>query len=312
MAALTGKKPKNTYKDLLQVSNSNSGIDGTLRNVSDGEDTSSLLQLSSAATAVASGNFYVGDSANANMSQGVTINQGGNDDQIFAAKSSDVSTGLTSAKFGDIDVEVDDWLTIEKVAGDYGGARISAIAEDDASATVALQIAAYGGTPPTTDVGTSSGLFEFVSTEHDGANSLASAGATSNYFAFRVGSSPTTTLLGKGNGDWHITNTTLTALDEKEDAHLIRVAMMARNPTGLKLSAFDEEITYDLQDAIDCGILAGEDGGFIKIQGAFGALFGATWQGYVRDRMLAEMQGRMIETLDGMLPGFRQRLEARA
>jgi len=46
MTTLTGKKIANSYKDLLQVSNSNSGIDTTLRNVEDGEGTSSPLQLS--------------------------------------------------------------------------------------------------------------------------------------------------------------------------------------------------------------------------------------------------------------------------
>ena len=47
MAALTGNSIASTYKDLLQVSNSNSGIDGTGRIVSDGEGTSSILYLSS-------------------------------------------------------------------------------------------------------------------------------------------------------------------------------------------------------------------------------------------------------------------------
>ena len=47
MAALTGNSIASTYKDLLQVSNSNSGIDGTGRTVSDGEGTSSILYLSS-------------------------------------------------------------------------------------------------------------------------------------------------------------------------------------------------------------------------------------------------------------------------
>ena len=46
MAALTTKTPKDTYKDLLQVSNSNSGVDGTLRSVEDGEGTSSALKIS--------------------------------------------------------------------------------------------------------------------------------------------------------------------------------------------------------------------------------------------------------------------------
>jgi len=49
MATLTGQYITDSYKDLLQVSNSNSGIDTTLRNVSDGEGTSCPLQLSSAA-----------------------------------------------------------------------------------------------------------------------------------------------------------------------------------------------------------------------------------------------------------------------
>ena len=45
MAALTGQSIASSYKDLLQVSNSNSGIDGTARVVSDGEDTASKLYL---------------------------------------------------------------------------------------------------------------------------------------------------------------------------------------------------------------------------------------------------------------------------
>ena len=46
MAALTGNSIASTYKDLLQVSNSNSGVDSTVRVVSDGEGTSSALYLS--------------------------------------------------------------------------------------------------------------------------------------------------------------------------------------------------------------------------------------------------------------------------
>ena len=54
MATLTGQRVKDSYKDLLQVSNSNSGIDSTLRTVSDGEATDSVLQLSSAAVNISS------------------------------------------------------------------------------------------------------------------------------------------------------------------------------------------------------------------------------------------------------------------
>jgi hypothetical protein len=46
MTTLTGSTIASTYKDLLQVSNSNSGIDATSRAVEDGEGTSSVLKLS--------------------------------------------------------------------------------------------------------------------------------------------------------------------------------------------------------------------------------------------------------------------------
>ena len=61
MATLEGKTIASTYKDLLQVSNSNSGIDGTKIAVSDGEGTASPLELSSSAVNISSG-FELGGS----------------------------------------------------------------------------------------------------------------------------------------------------------------------------------------------------------------------------------------------------------
>jgi hypothetical protein len=46
MATLTGRKPSATYRDLLQVSNANAGVDSTLRAIEDGEGTASALQIS--------------------------------------------------------------------------------------------------------------------------------------------------------------------------------------------------------------------------------------------------------------------------
>lgn len=46
MTALTGRQKKDTYKDLLQISNSNQGIDTTLRTIEDGEGTQGPIQLS--------------------------------------------------------------------------------------------------------------------------------------------------------------------------------------------------------------------------------------------------------------------------
>jgi len=60
MTSLTGRKPQNTYKDLLQVSNSNSGIDATCRPVEDGEGTQSPLKLATNKVCIDTGTFQIG------------------------------------------------------------------------------------------------------------------------------------------------------------------------------------------------------------------------------------------------------------
>ena len=44
--SLSGKTLANTYKDILQMDNSNSGVDATTRSIKDGEGTTSALSLS--------------------------------------------------------------------------------------------------------------------------------------------------------------------------------------------------------------------------------------------------------------------------
>ena len=45
MAGITGKTPSATYKDLLKIENSNSGVDDTLRQVESGDGTGSALYI---------------------------------------------------------------------------------------------------------------------------------------------------------------------------------------------------------------------------------------------------------------------------
>ena len=52
MADLSNSRIADTFKDLLQVSNSNEGVDSTLRTVSDGQGTDSALKLSDGAISV--------------------------------------------------------------------------------------------------------------------------------------------------------------------------------------------------------------------------------------------------------------------
>ena len=111
MATLTGKLISNTYKDLLQVSNGNDGVDSTVRFVSDGEGTNSALQISQSAVNIAGGftvngvSVAVETDVNRNIStglratiNGVTVTDVSASATFFVA--ADQSFGLVSVSTG--------------------------------------------------------------------------------------------------------------------------------------------------------------------------------------------------------------------
>ena len=114
MAYLTCKTIASTYKDLLQVSNSNDGIDGTLRVIEDGEGTESILSISSSALKVGtSSQLQFRDSAihissdadgylNVQADTGVNINIGGTDELAVTATTSTFGTNLVIPDSGTI------------------------------------------------------------------------------------------------------------------------------------------------------------------------------------------------------------------
>ena len=105
MATLTGTKPRNTYKDLLQVSNSNSGIDGTLRSVEDGEGTTGPFKVSTSGVEMSqtldvNGKELILDadgdtSITADTDDQIDIRIAGADDFAFKANTFEVQTGST-------------------------------------------------------------------------------------------------------------------------------------------------------------------------------------------------------------------------
>jgi hypothetical protein len=116
MTTLTGKKPKDTYKDLLQVSNSNSGVDATLRSVSDGEGTASAISLSTtnvdiigdltAGTLNADGDTAAGDNAaiGYTAAEGLILTGQGSTDDITVKN--DADTTVLNVATGGTDVEI--------------------------------------------------------------------------------------------------------------------------------------------------------------------------------------------------------------
>ena len=134
MAALTGKKPKNTYKDLLQVSNSNAGIDGTLRFVSDGEGTDSTLKLSTASVSTTSKIVVGGDTAASDAAaigytraEGLIIPGQGSTSDITVKNDADASVLTVATGTTNVDI-----------VGDVTAATVNADGDTSASDNAAM------------------------------------------------------------------------------------------------------------------------------------------------------------------------------
>lgn len=118
-----------------------------------GEDVSITFNGTNLQTVLAApASFLWGDTANANMTQGITINQGATDDQILAFKSSDVAHGMTTL------AETDTYAGFSKVTPTEGGLNINGYSE----AHRAIQINARAATEVTTKSTSGLGAYGIV------------------------------------------------------------------------------------------------------------------------------------------------------
>ncbi len=134
------------------------------------------------------------DTENANMTIGITIEQGAADDQVLCFKSSDVATALTTVVTNS--VETDDFATFSKFAATTGGLLIQALGEN-AAVTSNLVIESYGGQAETTTSTAGRALVEIYASQHDGANALSDVTNHGNVFGVRLrtGTADVTALL---------------------------------------------------------------------------------------------------------------------
>ena len=75
-----------------------------------------------------SGTTYINDTANGDVTTGLTINQGAADDTIFALKSSDIAHPFTGVQ------EADTYFAIKKEHGSYGGPALLFFSDNDRNA----------------------------------------------------------------------------------------------------------------------------------------------------------------------------------
>ena len=182
---------------------------------------STTTELDAEANLLFDGNIlYVGDSANGNMTSGITINQAGNDDDILTFKSSDVAHGKTSHG------ETDTFARFFK-ANDATGGLFMRVFRDNSGGNEGTFVAQSFG--PSTFTTTKTGgnwnaAHEFNVFGHDGSNGFADATANGNVFSISVSKGGGTSYIFgiDEDGDIYQDGTTNNAFDAWDDAALLR------------------------------------------------------------------------------------------
>ena len=163
--------------------------------------------------------FFVNDTANSNMTVGLTINMEGNDNQAQAWKTSDCAHGITTV------VETDTYGDIRK-ADVSGGLDISGYVPAS-SGNVALQLSGVVGDTAANTTKSTAGLAPVVikGWVRSGTN-RASPGSNENLVAVRSGN--TTRFLLDAEGDSHQdVGTAWTNFDDQDDIEIMNAMAVA-------------------------------------------------------------------------------------
>jgi hypothetical protein len=175
------------------------------------------------------GVLYINDNSDSNVTQGLVLNQGANDNCILTLKSSDVSHGMTSI------CEADTYGSFDKNDGDSGGLRITGLSDSSAVVAVAAQLRGFlGGTADTTKSTTARSVTEVYSAIQSGT-SIGAIGANGNVFGIRI--TGATKFIFDADGDSHQdVGTTWTNFDDKDDVALLHAlsAGVSRNDDPIR------------------------------------------------------------------------------
>ena len=258
-------------------------------NIADDTPSSSeeLMRLSD------EGLLLIGDTANANMTVGLTINQGAADNEILAFKS-DMSSLPTDHS------ENDTYATFSKSNASNGGLKITGAIESN---YIGVQIESWnegGATTKTTSTRGQSEMNSFLAS----GNSITNQTANYCTWAHRTykGGSLATIFLIDEDGDFSYDGADGGAFDLWADAPLLRAfTHEMSDPATVVRSKWDEMVKYDRNHLVEAdliGYCSDEDlakGIRPLVNGAQldRALVGEAWQGYCRDMELAEK----IETM---------------
>ena len=251
---------------------------------------------------------FINETVNAGMTVGLTINQGANDDEILALKSSDVGHAMTDF------AEADTFGLFEKADAAAGGLSIQGFRDADGAPSVAMQLSGrLGEAASTADTPTSTGVIDFVSQITDAGTGVTVVADAGNVLSVR--NNTTTRLIIKGDGAVHITNvvdvattgfaaTAIALADAFDDVALVRAHQRTvYHDMGVAMTKWDESMA--LGDNVNIlkrlGVLSSQ-GDFTIVHRMHSLLGGAIWQSHVERK---ELEQAIAETM----PAIAARLE---
>ena len=179
------------------------------------------------------GGVFINDIANADMSTGLTINQGANDDEILALKSSDVAHGMTAQ------AETDTFAHFKKLNANEGGLLLEAYR--GGTGDTGLYLAGFAPTDTTTKLTSSSGYISLNAVKKSGTTGQ-SPGADANLAVIRDGWAGTTRFIFDLEGSAHA-DIEWVAFDAEDDITALRDLEAVMLP-----DRFGQSLVYHRED----------------------------------------------------------------
>jgi hypothetical protein len=217
---------------------------------------------------------YIGDTANAKMTQGLTINQGANDDEILAFKSSDVAHGVTDY------TETDTFGSFVKMTGDNGGLKMIGISEG----VWAFDFWGIATTDDTTKNAGANAPF-FLDASKKSGTGVGAMGSNANLLVIANGGGGNVRFIFDEDGDMFYDGAAPANYDKYDDA--IACHDLQRHLYNLKRTPSEQLgdfIQYNKSDLVDMGVVS--EGGFVSTKGLVSLQLGAISQLYERNKKL--------------------------
>jgi len=253
------------------------------------------------------GQLFINETTNAKMGgNGITINQGANDDEIFAFKSSDIAHGCTTY------AETDTYSFHGKVSGANGGLNIAGFTETQNG----VEIDAFVTTANTTKTTAGGSSIPVVVYAINGTG-VSNCVDEQNIFSVHcfTGDSVKMRAAIDENGDLH-NDGVVTAYDGIDDAVAVRAFDLTRGGKDVIQSQFDDWILANGPDLQTMKIVSPDSlsrkpftheeikgRGFVNVTRLQKLHNGAIWQGRLLDQAIINtvrelMPGRFDEVLE--------------